>query len=675
MAAVVASLSLREMLVTYVLHNVVVGWVIPVLGAVVVRHRPHNAVGWVLVIGGSANAIVGGSTALLAFATANDWAYSWHVATAYMVTACGWVPGALGVVLFVPLLFPDGKLPSPRWRPVLWAGVLGTAIATAGFAVPGWQTRGVALQNLESELGPPGWTFVGFILIVAALLAGIGGLVVRFRRGSREERDQIKLVAFALALATAILVPATVVANPLFGAASNLVVLPLIPAAIAVAIVRHRLFGIDVVINRTVVFAGLGAFITLVYVAIVVGVGRLLGAGSGNRALAIAATAVVAVAFQPVRERVQRLANRLVYGARSNPYETLARFSSRVAETYDVDDVLPRVARVLADATGATQADVWVTVGNSLFRAAAYPDDVSTARSIPLGAGGALPDAFPGQYVAPVRHGGDLLGALTVTEPPGVVLSPEERRLVDDLARQAGLVLRNVLLTEQLKAKVEEIAERASELRASRERIVTAQDAERRRMERDIHDGAQQHLVALAVKLRLVKALVQRDPPRAKSMLDELRHEVGDALDSLRNLARGIYPALLSDQGLALALRAHAERLMLPVRVVDDGVARYAPEVENAVYFCCLEALQNISKYANATQSTITLAERDGVLHFEVSDDGRGFDPAKARRGAGLQNMADRMAALGGSVAIESEPGTGTTVTGRVPARAMEPVA
>ncbi len=232
-------------------------------------------------------------------------------------------------------------------------------------------------------------------------------------------------------------------------------------------------------------------------------------------------------------------------------------------------------------------------------------------------------------------------------------MNPSKERLIQDLAGQAGLVLRNAALIE--------------DLRASRQRLVSAQDAERRRIERNIHDGAQQQLVALAVKLRLADALVGKDEERAHALLGELHDETSQALEDLRDLARGIYPPLLADKGLAVALEGQARKSAVPVTVASDGIGRYPQAVESAVYFSCLEALQNIAKYADASSATIRLERSNGSLTFDVTDDGVGFDPGAAGRGTGLQGIADRLAALGGTVEIRSAPGEGTTVSGRLP--------
>jgi signal transduction histidine kinase len=259
-----------------------------------------------------------------------------------------------------------------------------------------------------------------------------------------------------------------------------------------------------------------------------------------------------------------------------------------------------------------------------------------------------------------VRHQGELLGALTVTKRKGESLTPVEEKLLADLAGQAGLVLKNVGLTAEL-------VQRLEDLRASRQRLVAAQDEERRRLERNLHDGAQQNLVALRVKLGLAEAMAEKDPARAKELVAQLKADADEALETLRDLARGIYPPLLADKGLVVALESQARKATLPVEVQTDGIGRYPQDIEAAVYFCVLEALQNVQKYAGAKSASVRLAQLDGILTAAVEDDGGGFDPSITKKGSGLQNMEDRLDALGGSLEILSTPGSGATVTVRLP--------
>ncbi len=564
------------------------------------------------------------------------------------------------------LVYPVGTPPSPRWRPVLWAAIAGAAVSYLGLAVLKESVTPIGGLSFPNPLAIR--SFHGAIstaLVAVAwvtVLAGVAclwGLIVRFRRGDAELRQQVKWLGFAAggAVACLLLVIASLVAcNCDESGLGNvgivgffLFVIVAVPATIAVAVLKYRLYEIDVIIGKAVLYGLLAAFFTAVYVAIVIGVGAALGS-RGNSFLTIAAAVVIAVAFQPVRERARGLANRMVYGKRATPYEVLSKFSDRVAGTYASEDVLPRMAQILATGTGAVMAHVWLRLGNELREAASWPTDGTVA---PVAIADDRPAEFPsGEHGVEVRHQGELLGALSVASPPSDPMSPPKAKLVQDLAAQAGLVLRNVRLIE--------------ELRASRRRIVSAQDERAKALERNLHDGAQQQLVALAVKQRLAATVVRRDPDKAAEMLEELQTDTADALENLRDLARGIYPPLLADKGLVAALEAQARKAPIPVSVDADGVGRYPQEVEAAVYFCCLEALQNAGKYAEATKANVRLTGGAGTLAFQVVDDGCGFDPTRTGYGTGLQGMADRLEAIGGRLELMSAPGAGTTITGRV---------
>jgi signal transduction histidine kinase len=415
--------------------------------------------------------------------------------------------------------------------------------------------------------------------------------------------------------------------------------------------------------SQAIVYSLLAGFIAVVYGVIVAGIGALAGTGPRpNLGLSILATAVVAVCFPPVRERAQRLANRVVYGQRATPYEALSRFAGQIGGTYATEEVLPRMARILAEGTGADRAMVWLRTGGQLRAGASWPPGGDSPEPMALAPDG-TPHPAGADRVTPVRHHGEILGALSVAKRPGEPLTPTEEKLIGDLAAQAGLLLRNVGLTEQLAGRLEE-------LRASRRRIVSAQDDQRRRIERDIHDGAQQRLLAISAGLTQAESLAGLDPDRERALVAQIKDETRDALAGLRELARGVYPPLLADQGLPAAIAAHAGKAPQPVSLDTDGVGRYPPDVETAVYFCCVEALQNASRHAPAAAVRIRLGESDGAVAFWVEDDGPGFDGSRARTGLGLQHMSDRLAALGGSLQIDARPGAGTAIAGRVPVTA-----
>jgi signal transduction histidine kinase len=649
--------------------NLVPAATLGALGALIASRRPTNPIGWLMLaiatlVGISGLAALIAIRALLVGVSPHSW-------VRWAAWVQNWIGNpALGALILIFLLFPDGKLLTTRWRWVARLTVVGSVWVVAGTAL---DAAPVELSPHLPKVGNPiGVSALAgfsngptFPVIVLLLILAVVGLLMRLRRSDGEERQQLKWFAYAASVSVGLLIlaiPATslspALSNAMFAGAFSLGFAFLVPGAAALAILRYGLYEVDVVINKTLVYFSLAAVITAIYVGIVVGIGAIIGS-KGNVGLSVLATAIVAVAFQPVRDRSRRFANRLVYGKRATPYEVLSEFADKMAATYSVEDVLPRTARILAEATGATRAGVWLRVGTELHAAGSWPSAPNVER-VPL-ADAEAPDVPGATRVAAVRHQGEVLGALSIEKPPGNPMTPAEDKLLADVASQAGLVLRNVRLIE--------------ELRASRQRIVAAQDAAARRLERNIHDGAQQQLVALAVKANLAQLLARKDPEKADEMLSQLKAEAQDALENLRDLARGIYPPLLADQGLVAALTAQARKSSVPVTVEADGIGRFSQDAEAAVYFCTLEALQNVAKYAKANGATVRLDQRGGYLDFEVADDGVGFDPSAAGYGTGTQGMADRLAALGGELVVTSSPGAGTKVTGKIPVALPEPSA
>jgi signal transduction histidine kinase len=453
-------------------------------------------------------------------------------------------------------------------------------------------------------------------IVLAALVVSVIALVVRFARSAGEERLQLKWFAAAAVLVVVTLIVAFPWSSTVTDVLLNLAILCLW-VAVAIAVLKYRLYDIDIVISKTVQYGSLAVFITAVYAALVAGIGTLAG-NQRSPLLAALAAAVVAVAFQPVRQWAGRLANRVVYGRRATPYQVLSAFAQRIGGTYSSQEVLPQMARTVAAGTGAEQVVVWLRVDDQLRPEASW-DGSPHAGPLPVD-GHQLPQLPDSDTGVPVVHQGELLGAISVTMPKDEPLRPAGQ-LVDDVASQAGLVLANAGLIE--------------DLRASRQRLVAAQDEERRRLERNLHDGAQRDLVALALKAQLADVTVDEDPAQAKQILGELRADAAGALENLRDLARGIYPPLLADLGLAAALGAQASKSPLPVTVEADGIGRFSQATEAAVYFCCLEALQNSAKYAHATQARIWLRQQNGTLRFTVSDDGAGYDTGDTPLGSG----------------------------------------
>jgi signal transduction histidine kinase len=628
-----------------------VGWLIAV-------RRPNNLIGWFMLsaaLSGVSLSIPSLYAGYALYVHPGSLGWALWVAWAGQIT---WLLLFDQLLVLIPMVFPDGKLLSRRW--LIPIGVL--VLVNLLFVLQAFDPASTAplpnpagirqLASLTQLLAT--WPFM--LLFLVTMSSGLISLVVRYRRGREQERAQLKWLLAAVALLFLVVVVSFTVP-----ALSNAPLLPigagLLPVAIGIAVLRYRLYDIDLIINKALVYGGLAAIITAVYVLIVIGIGAFVGS-SRQLVLSIIATLLIAISFQPLRQRTQQLANRLVYGKRATPYEALSQFSEHLSETFSDEDILDRMSRILAQGTGAERAEVWVRAGSRLLLASSSaPMDGTIPTELPM-PNGSLP-SLERDRVVPVTHQGELLGALAVVKKRGDTVNPVEHKLVTDLAAQAGLVLKNVGLNRELLARLDD-------LRASRQRLVTAQDEERRRIERNMHDGAQQHLVALKVNLSLAEAAAEPQS-RVRSMLSQLKADADEALSTMRELARGIYPPLLASDGLAAALQAQVRRMPVTVELDVDRLPRSPREVEAAVFFCCLEALQNIGKYAQATRVRLSVRLENSRLAFSVEDNGKGFDLSQTRDVHGIENMRDRLEALGGSLLVESQPGKGTRVAGQVP--------
>ena len=414
--------------------------------------------------------------------------------------------------------------------------------------------------------------------------------------------------------------------------------------------------------ERLFVLAGLAAFVAAVYVVVVIIVGLLVGRSDApSPVLSVTATGIVAVGFEPVRRRLRRLANRLLGRPHPLPYDVLAHFAPESGSSAQATPM--RMAKVLAAGVGARRVQVWLVAGGRFRLAAIHPEGDGPPPVPPELSDDPAP--VLGRHVRPVRHSGELLGVLVVEEREGERLTPVEEELLDSLAAQAGLVLRNLGLTAELHDQLLEVSARADLLRASRRKVVASEDVERQLLERDIHDGAQQQLVALAVNIRLAQRLLHRSPDQAGELLASLDRSVQQAVADLLELVGG-RPRLLAQAGLTDALRAIAGTSPLPVELVSSGLGRYSAEVELALYFCCMEALQNAAKHAAAHAVLIDLHADERSVTASVRDDGRGFDVQASREG-GLAHMADRIQEVGGALSIRSDHREGTTVRAEIP--------
>jgi signal transduction histidine kinase len=656
----------------FVLLGVVAAWCIGAL--VVSRVRPDEPLAALMTL-------IGGAIAVAMLAAAEYASHPTYDLTAFLrATAVALLP-ALGAHLALAL--PDGRL-RDRGRQtgaaVVYLGALALAVWT--------YTRRPAIPA------------TGFVILVGvAVVVGLTGFIGRCRRArTQAARARLQWPAWGVLTAAGITVGAVVLDTLVHWpgeltaiAVGASALLPLSLAAGAHPAVAVR---IDRLLVHTITVGGLAALTALIALVVVAALGRSLDGGERSvLGLSIAGAAILALLWVPTRARLQDYANRRVYGEQHAPDEVIRTFGSRLTRALPLDELLLQLAESLKKTMDLEQAEVWTKSGGTLEREVSVPDrgrariSITNEEETVIGRAGVsgpawirvwLPALLPGPdpeldppvRVAPVTNSGELLGVMVVRRTFGnPAFTEDDDQALTELARQVGLALHNLKLDSALQDSLDEVRRQADELRRSRARIVEATDLERRRIERDLHDGAQQHLVALAVSTRLARQIADTDPEATKEMLDQIAADLQDAVQELRNLAHGIYPPLLMDRGLPDALRAAADRAPLPADVTAEAVGRYPQQVEAAIYFCCLEALQNAGKHAGAEATiAIDLREEQGALLFSVADTGAGFDAGSdAGRGHGFVNMADRVGAFGGSLRVDSAPGQGTTVSGRIP--------
>jgi signal transduction histidine kinase len=578
-------------------------------------------------------------------------------------------------------LFPDGRYHAAHERRFVRAAVA-VAVAVpllAALTVPDSHiafdsstpsvSNPIALSGLEGLEGLPQALFS--ILATGFVPLGLGLLLFRYRTLGPEQRSQVRWLLWVSLVGAMVAAGLALLADRAGGAIDTVAVvggyafLALVPVAIVTAILRYRLLDVDVLIRKSIVYGSLWLLIVIAYVI----AAAALGIAAGDQlpvTLAILLTVLATLVFQPARRRLEQLANRWVFGKRTSRYELLADFGEELERTLSLDELLPRLAETAQRGLGASWARIALHLGSG-----------ENAVRVPRAAVGIdLHAEAEASLSSPLLVAGS-------DEPVGVIecgprlegdYRDKDRSLLETLARQAALAVRNAALASELSARIDEIRVQADELAASRARIVHAQESERRRIERNIHDGVQQELVALIASLRLARNQLARDPDAAAATLAELQDEASVALDDLRNLAQGIHPAILSDKGLLPAIEARVRSAPVAITVSADPASRQLrldDDVEGAAYFVACEALANALKHARADSVEIRVGHDQGWLRLEVQDQGSGFSPLDTPR-RGLANLEDRIAALGGRLTIESEPSRGTTVVCELRAPAKE---
>jgi signal transduction histidine kinase len=605
-------------------------------GALIASRQPRNPIGWLLCAVGVENALAGDLAQGYGLRAAVT---GWPAGTLVeWIATSSWLPQGIALVLTF-VLFPDGRLLGRRWLIVVGVAATGVALAAPGWSfAPGTGSEFVAGVNPYAVTAlPTGAMFsIGMTLLAAAMVASVVPLVVRFRRSNGVERQQVKWVALAAAVSVVVLPVGAVLWDraPVVRVAIALA-LAALPISMCVAILRYRLYDIDLVISRTVAYSVLTVVLAGTYAVAVVVIGAAVGRSSAWATAG--ATLAVAAAFGPARRRLQDAVDRRFNRARFDALERMSRF----LEDLRAGRAAPEdVERVLREALGVEDLEVRLSLPGTGLAV-----DVSGAPVVD-------DPGDDGREQWPIRHAGTTLG--TVVAPAALA---QRGSLVPKVLDAGALAVEVARLRVGLRRQLDEVE-------ASRARIVAAADDERRRIERDLHDGAQQRLVSIGLALRHAQhALGTAVDPDVSLTLDDAVAEISVAIDELRQLAGGLRPAQL-DAGLGPALRDLARRVPLPVEV-DAAADRFPIDIETAAYFCACEGLTNAVKHANATKVVLRTRSRDNGLVVSVVDDGIGG--AAARNGSGLTGLSDRVAARGGTLTIDSSEGCGTTLVAEFP--------
>jgi signal transduction histidine kinase len=633
------------------------GLMLPTFGLLIIRRWPNQPLGWLFLVYGLLGAAQVLVVACEILASDEPWPGIVWVMWLGAVTAFADI---LILLTIVPLLFPTGRLLSPRWRApvILSATTIVVTMLHGAFAAPLVGDPFIRQAPNPARFGPVAAALdliapLGIIVFPVMLLCGIVSLVVRYRRSRGVERLQIRWLIWMCGLII-LLVLIVIIGELLFPETFNtkepwtfiehvlgLTIQTLsfagIPLVLGIAILRYRLYSIDLIINRTLVYLALSACIIGIYVFVVGWLGNVFHTG-GNLLFSLLATAVVAVLFQPLRERIQRGVNRLLFGERDEPYAVLSRLGRRLEDTLVPDAVLITITDTVREALRLP------------YSAIALGDGPSWSIVVASGAPVSHPVRVPLLYQhEPV---GDLLLG---PRAPGEEFSPADRRLLDDLARQAGIAVHAVQLTH--------------DLQLARERLVGAREEERRRLRRDLHDGLGSQLAALNLQAGAVRRLIDSDPEAAQAEVAELRSQLQAAIASIRTLVHGLRPPAIDELGLLLALRERARQYSDAGLVVDTVLPQALPTlpaaVEVAVYRITEEALVNVVRHAQARWCSVRLRVEDGI-HLHIEDDGIGITPS-ARAGVGMLSMRERAEELGGRCVIEPRQGGGTRVSVALP--------
>jgi signal transduction histidine kinase len=618
------------------------------MGCVLLARRPGHPMGPLLCLIGLADAFATGCYAYVRYAVVHSPGSLPFSTLALWVNTWAYAPAtSLGAMVLL-LVFPDGRLLSRRFRPALWAALAFIPLSIAAFAFYP-QNLGPLFRYRHNPYAFPqlDWLYetCGALAIGFGVVAGVGAvasMTLRWRRSDRVGRQQLKWLLAVLPFTVVSLI-ATLVFP---GTWSLVLALPagiLMPIAIGIAVTRHRLYEIDILLNRAALYGLLTAGVAAVYLAVVVIAHSLFGVQGRGLPVQIIATVLAAAALWPLHDRVQRRVDRLFYGDRGVPYEALARLGRRVEEAADPETALNSVVKTIADSLRLPYAALELRLGDGWSPAATYGEAPTQVVAFPL----TFQRETVGRLLVGMRSRGENLG-------------PDDVRLLADLARQAGPAAHVVALRRALDV--------------SRAGLVTAREEERRRLRRDLHDGIGPTLAGLTLGLDTARARAA-DQPALTELLGKLKAETQRAVTDVRRIVYGLRPPALDDFGLIGSLREEVGRLQYEapaLTVTLDAPDNEAPDLpaatEEACYRIVTEALTNITRHALATKCTVRIRLDDQDLDVEVRDDGVGL-PEGWRAGVGITSMRERVAELGGDIVIEPALPHGTRINARMPAR------
>jgi signal transduction histidine kinase len=626
------------------------------VGALVASRRPRNPIGWIFVAVSVLYCLIALAAAVIMVSPPATPLY----VLAYWLGSWLWIPATLLPATFVSLVFPDGYLPSPRWRFVAWSAALGIVLATLGVMFyPGPlaslgldQANPFGIPGAAPILGP--LLTVGNIFLAVGVFGSLAALLVRFRRSAGIEREQIKWLVYALGMYVVISALTSLFAGLLPGfrwglelsiVVTNLGILGIAVAAM-VAILRHRLYDIDLIINRTLVYTALTIGVAALY-GLVVGVLGVLFQTRSSLGVSLLATGMAAILVQPMRDGLQRLVNRLMYGERDDPYAVLSRLSRQLEGTLTPEATLPTVAETVAQALKLPYVAIALKQEDEFKIAASY--------------------GTPGyEWVQlPLIYQGETIGQLRLsTRSPNEPFTPGEQRLLRDIARHIGVATHTFLLTQDLRKLAED-------LQRSREELVKNREEERRRLRRDLHDDIGPQLASLKLNLDVARNLVSRDPRAAEALLLDLRSQSQSAIADIRRLVFDLRPPALDELGLVGAIQEYTRQIAsqdgIKIRLESQiDLPPLPAAVEVAAYRITLEALTNFVRHSQGSNCQVTLTQVDNDLEVEICDDGLGL-PKEVQPGVGLNSMRERAAELGGTCVIEALPRGGTRVRARLP--------